>query len=516
MREEKHDKPQSSINFTNSQVNTHAISDIRSDEHVYQRSDKLKSLTPESQNRAAEVLSHWTEHGTSYGHWHGSQVAPKGPFHPAMNQLLSCAFGKQLDNITISNNESEKNKKIGAKAHTVGRHISLGSEISDHSAEGDSLEVIAHEVAHALGHDGRNEARETLLDEHGDPGEEVAYSEGRRLREYVDQGMHGPLPRLRPAEGGRAAIHRFKLPIHGGLLNQSVVDSKIKYTPEDLESYQMGVSWNDTLNHESESACEFDILPGLTCKGRHPHQYGDEAKSRKKPFGPGDPLVPRSHYGDLQFIHGMASTLNESPQKTKNKILNYADCMFKIARKEKGYNGDAKLSSIPEFASIVGNDENLKNMSLNQFYGNTDGKHDISKIATGSLLHMVQDSFAGGHVDRDEQGRIVEFHEYSKQDAKKHDKSDSYTSDGTPEEKIRNLPGGPQAVNEGKKILLMLDDPKTSLTDFHTMLNKETFALSPQARNASPGKDYSQKRHADPLVASNLKPHSANRQLPSG
>jgi len=67
----------------------------------------------------------------------------------------------------------------------------------------------------------------------------------------------------------------------------------------------------------------------------------------------------------------------------------------------------------------------------------------MSKVAFGSLLHSVEDSFAGGHVERrdpipgqkcvalpafDQPGKVVEFHSYSRQDAGKHGEGDSRKS----------------------------------------------------------------------------------------
>jgi hypothetical protein len=71
--------------------------------------------------------------------------------------------------------------------------------------------------------------------------------------------------------------------------------------------------------------------------------------------------------------------------------------------------------------------------------GRTDKLRDmLSDIAFGSVLHTVQDSFAAGHVEREpaplnemcagvaaaKPGRIVEFHSYANQDARKHDLED--------------------------------------------------------------------------------------------
>ena len=66
----------------------------------------------------------------------------------------------------------------------------------------------------------------------------------------------------------------------------------------------------------------------------------------------------------------------------------------------------------------------------------------VKAMALGSLMHMVQDSFAEGHVDRNEPvygqtclngtsslfGRVREFHSYAQQDHAKHKESDSNES----------------------------------------------------------------------------------------
>lgn len=73
-----------------------------------------------------------------------------GPFNPQVNALLSQSFGQPLGDISVARGEGAKNRQISAEAHTIGRHISLGDHIKEDPGDAHSMEVIAHEVSHAL------------------------------------------------------------------------------------------------------------------------------------------------------------------------------------------------------------------------------------------------------------------------------------------------------------------------------------------------------------------------------
>ncbi|MFT3754950.1 MAG: DUF4157 domain-containing protein [Pseudoxanthomonas sp.] len=125
--------------------------------------------------------------------------AARGPFTGPVNSLLRNCFGHMLDDITVARNEGGKNRGIGAAAHTIGRHISLGDDIKEDMNDPHSMEVITHEVAHALGTPGK---QKHVLDRAGDPGEHAAYDAGRSLRSFIQGGGRGPAPQLKPAHGG--------------------------------------------------------------------------------------------------------------------------------------------------------------------------------------------------------------------------------------------------------------------------------------------------------------------------
>ncbi len=130
-----------------------------------------------------------------------------GPFSPSVNALLGQCFGQPLDDISVARGEGTKNKKISAEAHTINRHISLGDHIKEDPHDAHSMEVIAHEVSHALASGGSGHH---IINQAGDPGEHAAYDAGRQFKSFVSAGAKGVAPQLRPAHGGQAAIHRFE------------------------------------------------------------------------------------------------------------------------------------------------------------------------------------------------------------------------------------------------------------------------------------------------------------------
>src|SRR5688572_24113093 len=76
--------------------------------------------------------------------------------------------------------------------------------------------------------------------------------------------------------------------------------------------------------------------------------------------------------------------------------------------------GDIQLSN-PTFAELISKDPQQRNKTVNQFFGIKGKSADVKKRAQGSLLHMIQDSYAGGHTEREDLGHgrlgaIKNFH----------------------------------------------------------------------------------------------------------
>jgi hypothetical protein len=125
----------------------------------------------------------------------------------------------------------------------------------------------------------------------------------------------------------------------------------------------------------------------------------------------------RSHYFDLQFLHAMAAAAGEKPEDTLAKIMLWAEVMYRLSIGE-GLSGADKLGSVTIASNVTAAAGPTYSYSLSQFFdqyskpsGTDTLSHlltldtackwlDLKRRALGSLLHVVQDSYARGHVRR--------------------------------------------------------------------------------------------------------------------
>jgi hypothetical protein len=152
-------------------------------------------------------------------------------------------------------------------------------------------------------------------------------------------------------------------------------------------------------------------------------------------FGPEDPILSRSHFGDMQFLHAMAPD-GEPASVTREKIMDWARFAYNIA------NGTLDLDTIVASRQADPGDQFFP-VTSQQFRGETvrhlfAGEEDhppgdrVRDLAFGSLLHVIQDSFSKAHVSREDPnaphghwpGRVCEFHGYAHQNHSEHAKSD--------------------------------------------------------------------------------------------
>lgn len=153
-------------------------------------------------------------------------------------------------------------------------------------------------------------------------------------------------------------------------------------------------------------------------------------------------LMTRSHYGDLQFFHAMASADGIAAEVTHKKVMDWAQFAWKVATREIPVNTflrDINIDTIREHFGCSG-------WRVVDFY--VQGRQDtyiknVDEVALGSILHTIQDSFSRAHVAREPRilgracasgapmqlpNRIKEFHGYAKQDSHKHDVEDERES----------------------------------------------------------------------------------------
>lgn len=152
---------------------------------------------------------------------------------------------------------------------------------------------------------------------------------------------------------------------------------------------------------------------------------------------PNSNLMTRSHFGDLQFLHAMASKEAESSTETRANILMWAEFAWGVARGDIAsgvFVRDVKIERFDRFFGKSG--WRVQDLLA---LGSPFLQNNIRDVAFGTLLHVVQDSFARRHVDRLEPivsqkceaagnpqpGPIRAFASYPTQDHADHAKFDS-------------------------------------------------------------------------------------------
>lgn len=213
-----------------------------------------------------------------------------------------------------------------------------------------------------------------------------------------------------------------------------------------------GVRWNDDPPFRVKSSS----ARGMRCKTgetiRFETQPGcwaslfldaKEAARSGAIYGPGDAMLYRTHFGDLQFLHAMASRDGERALDTKAKIMGWLELSWRTGVGE--YTLDTRLKDIPipVIRAAFGRTEWRP---LDLYTQGADGglRSRLDDVAFGSFLHTVEDSFAGGHANREESsgtglcqsgsisfvapGAIHSFHSYVHQDSKLHGVADNRAS----------------------------------------------------------------------------------------
>lgn len=210
-------------------------------------------------------------------------------------------------------------------------------------------------------------------------------------------------------------------------------------------------------------------------------------------------LLVRSHFGDLQFLHAMASADGEDPETTQARILAWSEFAWRTSLGEYSLEQRVVDLDIPGFAELFKHNREWRIQDLFAL-GNPHirAPEKMSRVAFGSLLHLVQDSFAPGHAERrtpihdqrcteygseSQPGRILEFHSYTHQDSGKHGEGDahgSFSAHWTADK--------PNVIDVGR-VLQRLNKDKAPWESVKPYLEC-VFALDEQARKASAGEGY--------------------------
>jgi hypothetical protein len=166
--------------------------------------------------------------------------------------------------------------------------------------------------------------------------------------------------------------------------------------------------------------------------GKRAHAH----KGASPAFGPGDMILYRSHYGDLQFFHSMASYDGEPAAETRVKMHMWAKFLWAAATKKIRMDVPLRETGVEGLERFFPGDMTATNLFAT---GIVEARSHLDEVALGALLHMIQDSFSEAHALRLESsggrcagltqyespGRISEFHSYARQVSSLHDKEDT-------------------------------------------------------------------------------------------
>lgn len=210
-----------------------------------------------------------------------------------------------------------------------------------------------------------------------------------------------------------------------------------------------GVRWNDDPPFRMTA----NQARGIKCKTSETIRFetqpscwvalfvdANSGAAQGKQYGPGDAMLYRSHFGDLQYLHAMAAQNGEMAAETKARVMGWLEFTWRASLGE--YTLETRLKDINNrtVQAAFGRSEwRLLDLYTQGASGGL--RRHVDDVAFGSMLHTLQDSYAAGHVDREEAsgmkqcavdglstaapGGILEFHAYNHQDHSKHAEADT-------------------------------------------------------------------------------------------
>jgi hypothetical protein len=248
----------------------------------------------------------------------------------------------------------------------------------------------------------------------------------------------------------------------------------LAHAPDDGWEHVRGALWNDDPEGFAESG-DGDIAAKL---------FAAEADGAT--FGPGDSLFARGHFGDLQSIHAMACVEHEPADTTLRAMLAWCELMHGIACGTT--TGEVPLDEVPVTAVA----ERFAGRPAPTVAGllRTDEAAGLRARATGSLLHVVQDSFASAHVERVElggarRGPIVGFLWYGGQDPALHAQADAFPGeDGL--DNLHTVGGALDGLDHSVAVLELLAD-SAGWEALERLLRADVLPLAADVRPATAG-----------------------------
>lgn len=190
-----------------------------------------------------------------------------------------------------------------------------------------------------------------------------------------------------------------KDPVHENIAIAAFIKTEqlpegVTYNNLNLKQWEhfRGLLWNDDpscLLFKDTKDNNHDWAAGL--------EWYDQFKN-----GPPNCMTKRSHFGDLQLLHGMASKNGEAAEDTKRNILTWMEVLYKLACGNQGVAMEDKLNGVLP-AHFNGSTKPPGDATMKQLLMGTTPKFlfpNVQRRALGVCLHIIQDSYAIGHAQR--------------------------------------------------------------------------------------------------------------------
>jgi hypothetical protein len=282
-----------------------------------------------------------------------------------------------------------------------------------------------------------------------------------------------------------------------------------------------GVRWNDSppftlLKTRSTDICPLgEVITIVNRPACWIMLYKDaEGKAKKGTAKYGNApmalVLYRSHFGDMQFLHSMASGEQERAFETRQKIMAWAQFVYRIALGEIDRGTSIKNTDIPEINSLFTyRYDTVQTLFVNDAPREYRNDEDLHLFAMGVLIHMVSDSFVDSHVERGDQrgfkcsgvtdkrkpGPVKSFRTYLPQDASAHGRAESKEVLG---DRIYHYDAN--VIDVGQTIMKYYSR-KAKWEELRVYLDCVYDLADPNAP-AGPGRDYQKKdnRNIDPII----------------
>jgi hypothetical protein len=437
------------------------------------------------------------------------------PLSESTRSFFEPRFGIDFSHVRVHTDDRavEAARSINARAFTTGRDIVFGSgQYSPGTSSGKYL--LAHELTHVMQQEAniRGRMRSPGERKNGSRRFHQAVQSQNIIRRYKVEAssilyLGEPVHEVLTLVTLRNAIENLPENLQNEILNE--LEIELDMLPE-LESTEAHNLWIEELDQAVAQFVRGAVWPDDPAGHLFSTAEGLEYSSGWDWFAAFDEdekevitnLTARSHYGDLQFFHGMEE-LGVSPGDTWDKIIRWCKFLVTIIRDNinpaatiQGFEGkyNFNLDSFFPF-------EEFGDWTIGRLFGNPDmDALQLKQRAMGALLHHIQDSFTESHVQRDpETGEIRQFQYYEGQSTERHESRDVWGEGTNLIERIRNTPGAPEALEQGAKLLEMFFEGK-SVTEIVAFLEEDVFKLSPDARPAGPAVEFLEEENIRDLL----------------